>query len=219
MPPSMGRDLAIIQLKKAVAAHPTYVKAYQLLSFLYLQTEQYANARQMLRVAHRLDTTHELTLRYMHELNLIRKERAIPEKSVDKKERRTVTYNLGNETIIQPVSTAFKEHTGLNTVINMGIGVVVGVLVMWFLIMPALNTTKQRKLNEQTVAFSDQIETQKSQINALKTELESYRSTSEQTENAQATAASTQESYEVLINVSDHYRAQDMSNASMVEDF
>lgn len=213
-----GEDLAIIQLKKAIAAHPTYVRAYQLLSFLYLHTEQYANARQMLKVAHRLDTTHELTLRYMQELNLIRKERAIQEKSDDKRNRRTVTYNLGNETIIQPVSTAFKERTGLNTVINMGIGVVVGVLVMWFLIMPALNITKQRKLNEQTVAFSDQIETQKSQINALKTELESYRSTSEQTENAQATAASTQESYEVLINVSDHYRAQDMSNANMVEE-
>ena len=47
-----GEDLAIIQLKKAVAAHPTYVKAYQLLALLYIKTEQYASARQILRKVH-----------------------------------------------------------------------------------------------------------------------------------------------------------------------
>lgn len=213
-----GEDLAIIQLKKAVAAHPSYTKAYQLLGFLYLHTEQYANARQMLRIAYRLDTTNELTLRYMHELNQVRKERPLNTKKDDRKEQQTVTYNIGNETIIQPVSTAFKEQTGLHTVVNIGIGVLVGVLVMWFLIMPAMNSSRQKKINEQTVSFSDQIEKQKSQINALKTELEEYRATSEEAENAQATAASTQESYETLMNIVQHYRAQDMSNAAMVEE-
>lgn len=214
-----GEDLAIIQLKKAVAAHPSYVRAYQLLGLLYLHTEQYANARQMLRIAYRLDTTNELTLRYLHELNQVRKERAPEQKGEkSKKEQRTVTYNLGNETIIQPVSTAFKERTGLHTVVNIGIGVVVGVLVMWFIIMPAMNISRQRRANKQTVAFSDQIETQKSQINALKTELETYRSTSEETENVQETAASTQDSYETLMNIMEHYQAQDMGNEAMVDE-
>lgn len=214
-----GEDLAIIQLKKAVAAHPTYVRAYQLLGLLYLHTEQYANARQMLRIAYRLDTTNELTLRYLHELNQVRKERAPDSKAeMSKKEQRTVTYNLGNETIIQPVSTAFKEHTGLHTVVNIGTGVLMGVLVMWFLIMPALNISKEKRVNKQTVAFSDQIETQKSQINALKTELETYRSTSEETENVQETAASTQESYETLMSIAEHYNAQDMGNDAMVDE-
>ena len=54
-----GEDLAIIQLKKAVAAHSTYVKAYQLLALLYIKTEQYASARQILRKVHRLDATDE----------------------------------------------------------------------------------------------------------------------------------------------------------------
>lgn len=39
-----GEDLALIQLKKVVAAHPTFLKALQLLALLYLQTEQYAKA-------------------------------------------------------------------------------------------------------------------------------------------------------------------------------
>lgn len=213
-----GEDLAIIQLKKAIASHPSYVRAYQLLGFLYLYTEQYANARQVLRSAHKLDTTDELTLRYMHELNQLRKERSIELKKKEDSDPQTVTYNLGNETIIQPVSATFKEHTGLHTVLNIGMGVAVGVLVMWFLIMPAMNSSRQKRLNEQTVAFSDQIATQKSQISALKTELEQYRSASQQAENAQETAASTQSSYETLMNVNTHYRAKSMSNAAMMEE-
>ncbi len=69
---------------------------------------------------------------------------------------------------------------------------------MWFLIMPAINASRQDEVNEQTVKFSDQIATQTAQISALKKELEEYRSTSEETENVQATAASTQESYEFM---------------------
>lgn len=214
-----GEDLAIIQLKKAVSAHPTYLKAYQLLAFLYLYTEQFANARQVLKEARKLDSTNELTLRYMHELNQIRKERALQkEKKEEEEQTQTVTYNIGNESIIQPVSSTFKDHTSMHTMINIGIGVLVGVLVMWFLIVPAMNASRQKKNNEQTIAFSDQIETQKSQINALKTELEEYRSTSEESENAKATAESTQESYEILLNISSHYSNQDMSNDAMVEE-
>ena len=182
-----GEDMAIIQLKKAIAVHPAYVKAYQLLALLYLKTEQYTAARQVLRTAHKLDTTDDFTLRYMHELNQIRKNRTVKVRENEKKDQQTVTYNIGNETIIQPVSTNFKEHTGLHTVINMLIGLVVGVAVMWFLVMPAVNSSRQKELNKQTVEFSDQIATQDAQISALKKELEEYRSTSEESENAKAT--------------------------------
>lgn len=213
-----GEDMAIIQLKKAIAVHPAYVKAYQLLALLYLKTEQYTAARQVLRTAHKLDTTDDFTLRYMHELNQIRKNRTVKFKENEKKDQQTVTYNIGNETIIQPVSTNFKERTGLHTVLNMLIGLVVGVAVMWFLVMPAVNSSRQKELNKQTVEFSDQIATQDAQISALKKELEEYRSTSEESENAKTTGESTQESYEIVMNIYKHYSDSDMSNAAMVEE-
>ncbi len=52
--------------------------------------------------------------------------------------------------------------------INIAIGVAVGVAVMAFLVMPAVSASRQSKVNKQTVKFSDQIATQKSQISALK---------------------------------------------------
>ena len=154
----------------------------------------------------------------MHELNQIRKNRTVKFKENEKKDQQTVTYNIGNETIIQPVSTNFKERTGLHTVLNMLIGLVVGVAVMWFLVMPAVNSSRQKELNKQTVEFSDQIATQDAQISALKKELEEYRSTSEESENAKATGESTQESYEIVMNIYKHYSDSDMSNAAMVEE-
>ena len=70
-------DLAVMQLKKAIEMHPTYVKAYQLLALLYIMEEQYAEARKNIRIAHKLDKTDDITMRYMHELNQVRKSRNI----------------------------------------------------------------------------------------------------------------------------------------------
>ena len=209
-----GDDIAIIQLKKAVAAHPGYVKAHQLLALLYLKNEQYSMARQEIRAAHRLDTTDPVTLRYMHELNQIRKNRTVRLK--EKKKEDSVSYNLGNETIIQPASGNFKESLGLHTVLNILIGLAVGVAVMWFLILPAVSNSRQKTVNKQTASFSDQIATQDAQISALKKELVSYRSSDKKSKKSKATAATTQESYEAVMNIASHYKAGDMSNADML---
>ena len=215
-----GEDLAIIQLKKVVADHPTFLKAYQLLSLLYLHTQQYGKARHTLKEAHRLDTTNDITLRYMHEMNELRRNRALrqADKEGKKEKPQTVTYNIGNETIIQPASAGVKENAGLMTIVNIVIGLVVGVAVMWFLIMPAVNSSTAERTNRQVKEFSSQIAEQDAQISALQTELEQYRANSEATETAQQTAASTQDSYEIVLNMYDHYQAEDMSDSAMVEE-
>lgn len=213
-----GEDMAIIQLKKAVAEHPSYVKAYQLLALLYIETQQYANARAALRAAHKLDTTDPITLSYMHELNQIRKSRAefMEDRSL-KKGKQTVTYKIGNDTIIQPAQGNFKVQTTAHTFMNIAIGAAVGIAVMWFLIMPAIINGRQKDINKQTVAFSDQIATQEAQISALKLELEEFRASDEEGKKAKATAESTMESYEIVMNISKHMNANDMSDDAMLE--
>ena len=98
-----GEDLAIIQLKKIVSEQPDFLRAFQLLALLYLHTSQYAKARQVLRTAQRLDTTDPVTLGYIYELNRMHKKRTSGQKDV--KGQQTVSYKLGNETIIKPVET------------------------------------------------------------------------------------------------------------------
>ena len=60
------------------------------------------------------------------------------------KEQQTVSYKLGNETIIQPVETKEREKGMAFTIANIVIGLVVGAAVMWFLIMPAVNESQAR---------------------------------------------------------------------------
>lgn len=111
-----------------------------------------------------------------------------------------------------------KENTGVMTIVNIIIGLIVGVAVMWFLIMPAVNSSTADKTNQQVKKFSNQIAEQKSQISALQTELENYRANSEAAESAQQTAASTKDSYESLINIYQHYKAEDMGDSAMVQE-
>ena len=66
-----------------------------------------------------------MTLKLMHALNQIRKNRTVKIKEKDKKDQQTVTYSIGNETIIQPVYSGYKESAGMHTIANIAIGLVV----------------------------------------------------------------------------------------------
>ncbi|MGO5052669.1 tetratricopeptide repeat protein [Lachnospiraceae bacterium LCP25S3_G4] len=207
-----GEDLAIIQLKKIVASHPNYLKAHQLLSLLYLKTEQYAKARQSLRKAHKIDTTNDITLHYMHELNQLKGQKVKEVKDA------TVTYNLGNETIIQPVSATLKDNASTITIVNIIIGILIGAAVVWFLIVPSVNESKLSANNKVIVEYSDQIAANKAEISALKKELETYRSSSDEAEATLANAATTATSYEALLTVSEHYNSSSYSNSTLAEE-
>lgn len=210
-----GEDLAIIQLKKVITAHPTFLKAHQLLALLYLYTEQYAKARQILRRAHRMDITNDITLSYMHELNQRRSQKVA--KLKDEQKEQSVTYNLGNETIIQPVSASLKDNAAVLTIVNILIGIAVGAAVVWFLISPAVNQKRADVKNRNVIELSEQISSQKTQIDTLKKELEGYRSTNEEAESAMQTAQSTKESYEALMLAADQYAEKKNDNIDMLD--
>lgn len=211
-----GEDLAIIQLKKIVSEQPDFLKAYQLLALLYLHTEQYAKARQSLRKAQRIDTTDPVTLKYIYELNRMNKKKTSGQKDV--KGQQTVSYKLGNETIIQPVESKERDKGMAFTLVNIAIGLVVGAAVMWFLIMPAVNESQAREMNESIVEASDQIASQESEINALERELESYRTKSDEAQTAKETAESTKSSYESLMEIQTKFRNGSDTNENLAEE-
>ena len=122
-----GEDLAIIQLKQVIASHPTFLKAYQLLALIYIQTNQNTKARQILIEAKKLDTTNELTLTYLQEVT---KQRGgygkNAERSFRKPKSATVEYSLGNETIIQPKRSKIRDMAQQLAFANILIGMVLG---------------------------------------------------------------------------------------------
>lgn len=210
-----GEDLAAIQLKKVIAAHPTFLKAYQLLALLYLQTEQYAKARQLIRKAHRLDSTNEVTLRYMHELTQLHKDKAAQLKM---EKAHTVSYNLGNETIIQPVSATLKDNAAMLTILNIVIGLIVGATVVWFLAVPTMKRNMNAKTNKEVIVYSEQIAALETEVELLTKEVEDYKAASAQTEAEKQVAQGTQASYEILVSVIEHYHDANYKRATLIDE-
>ena len=101
-----SEDLAIIQLKKVLSMSPKLVKGHQLMALLYMKGEEYGKAKKALRRAQLLDTNNTRTLNYMKEIISIEKNRP----GGGKKRSDNLTYQSGNELIIQPTDS-YREHS------------------------------------------------------------------------------------------------------------
>lgn len=208
-----AEDLAFIQIKEVVAMHPSFVKGYQLLALLSIRKEQYKRASTVLKKAQKIDTTDAVTLYYMSEITEIKEQ---GKRSVEDEER-SISYKDGNETIIQPTSVTLKEDAGQVAIINIIIGIVIGLAVMGFLVVPALNKAETSKNADAIRDYNEQVSALDAEINALKTELETYRTTNDEAELAITNSETIQENYEILSEVQIMYDQGSSSDSSMAE--
>ncbi len=214
-----SEDLAIIQLKKVLSLNPKLLKAHQLLALLYIKTEEYERAGRELRRALAIDKTDTLSLHYQAELeNLAGKSVSRGEKPENPKENKgkdpdIISYTSGNETIIMPAT--YKENTGVNVVLNLFIGLVIGVALMWFLAVPAKVKSVRSETAAQIREYSDQITARQTEINNLQSQLDELNSSSDAAENS---AEAEGGSYEKLIDAYTSYQAGDTETAKTALD-
>lgn len=132
-----SEDLAVIQLRRVLSLNGKMLCAHQLLALLYMKNGDYTKAKKVLRKAQQIDTNNTTTLKYLREVDrLYAANKGNPEhlrSSGTNRDR--VTYQSGNDTVIQPAS--FKESSGLWTVAYLAVGIVIGLLAAWFLILPS----------------------------------------------------------------------------------
>lgn len=221
-----SEDLAIIQLKKVLSLNPNLVKAHQLLALLYIRTEEYERAGRELKRALAIDKTDNISLHYQAELETLAGKAVSrgqkPEGQKDNKGNKgnkskdpdIISYTSGNETIIMPAT--YKENTGVNVVLNIFIGLVVGVALMWFLAVPA----KVRSVRSETAAqireYSDQITAKQTEISSLQSQLDALNGTGE--DGAEDTAEAPGGSYEQLIDAYTSFQAGDTDTATSILD-
>ncbi len=200
-----GEDMAIIQLKKVIAAHPNFLKAHQLLALLYMKAGKYPEAQQALRHARRLDTTNEITLRYMQELSQ-RSGRQNGKKSKRKRNKADrVEYRVGNDTVIQPIHNFVQEAAKQIRIVNFVAGLLIGAVVIGFLVMPAIESSQIERKNEQIREHSQRINSLEAQVSAQTRLLDNYRAADADSAEAAQNAASTADSYEHLLNAAEQY--------------
>lgn len=164
-------DLAVIQLKKVLSLNPKFVRAHQLLALLYINSEDWEKARKELYKCSRIDANNTATMRYLKEVEhmLVPEEGA---KAVVKRKpqaRDAVVYQSGNETIIQPVNV--KETRGVSSLLNIGIGIVIGVAIACFLILPARIQAARATINDELRAVSEQSDAKTATIDAMELQI------------------------------------------------
>ncbi|MCM1102623.1 MAG: tetratricopeptide repeat protein [Clostridium sp.] len=147
-------DLAVIQLKKVLSMNPKYLQAHQLLALIYMSQEDWDRAEKEVEKALRIDTSNTLTMRYMKEIDFaVSQEEGRNPSKKKSKDQNAKKYKSGNDTVIQPINN--KDSRGLSTIINIIIGVLIGLAIAIFLILPAQIQTEVSKVNEQITEYSE----------------------------------------------------------------
>ncbi len=162
-----SQDLAVIQLKKVLSLNPKFVRAHQLLALLYINAEEWEKARKELLKCCQIDTNNTQTLRYLKEVENVLNVEENPKPIVKKRNIAddVIKYQSGNETIIQPVSS--REKTSASTFVNIGVGLLLGIAAMWFLVLPARVQSEREKANEDLRVVSEQSDAKSAMIDDL----------------------------------------------------
>ena len=164
-------DLAVIQLKKVLSLNPKFIRAHQLLALLYINSEEWERAKRELTKCLEIDTNNTATLRYLKEVD----EMLLPEENVkgsskkQKKSDEVIKYQSGNETIIQPAN--MKESRGVTSLLNLGVGLAIGIAIAFFLILPARIQTARANIDEELRKVSEQSDAKTATIDELQQKL------------------------------------------------
>ncbi len=177
-------DLAIIQLKKVLSLNEKFIRARQLLALLYINNEQWDEAKAQLIKCASIDTGNTTTMRYRMEVDeMLTPVDGNKSKRIRKKDDvDIIRFKSGNEDIIQPAPG--RNSNGLGIILNLMLGVCIGIACAWFIIMPArVNIAagdyeaKIKTVNEQLDAKTAEIEDLKSQLDMTKGQLSDMQET------------------------------------------
>ncbi|MCI9218321.1 MAG: tetratricopeptide repeat protein [Lachnospiraceae bacterium] len=165
-----SEDLAVIQLRKVLSMNPRFIQAHQLLALLYMKQEEWDRAERELRKCMDIDRNNLQTLRYLKEVE----EALMPEEGVKRRRKdEAVRYQSDNEIIIQPLNVKEpKRAGGLSTVVNMVIGLIIGVAAMYFLVVPAAQSRVRNEEQQTITKISSESDAKTARIQELEGQIE-----------------------------------------------
>ena len=166
-----NNDLAIIQLKKVLSLNPGFAKAHRLLGLLYMENQDWEHAKRELERCRKIDVGDVDAMLYLQECQerLYGDERGQGRRHRHREEPAAVYTRTGSDVLIQPV--AGKEPLGLHVFLEIALGILVGVLATWFLIIPGREAQVRNEESAKTQEYTKQIEQKNSEITDLNTRI------------------------------------------------
>ena len=175
-----NRDLAKIQLRRVLGMNEKMVEGHQLLALLAIMDKDYEEARKELNAANKIDARNATSLKYMTEVkNLLKEQNASRKK---RKKDDIITFQDGNDSVMMP-NKSFRDllDDSRSSVVNILVGLILGILVCFFLIVPTVQQNAKSdtasalvNANEKVTSSSNSISSLKSQVESLQSQLANY---------------------------------------------
>lgn len=164
-------DLAIIQLRKVLGTNSKYVQAHLLLALLLIEQKDYEKAKRETDRVLSIDCGNLMAHRYAKEIDSILSLDETRSGKSKKFKRDIQTYKVGNDVIIQPINQ--KESLGVTAFLQIALGIVIGLCVTYFLILPARIQGTKDEMNEEITSYGEQIDKKNTEIEDLNTRVSS----------------------------------------------
>ncbi|MBP3325282.1 MAG: tetratricopeptide repeat protein [Coprococcus sp.] len=180
-----SKDLAFIQLRKVLSDNNKFVNGYLLLALLFIDEERFDKARKALKRVIKIDRTNPLAVRYLSEMGHTDEEimrfRDFPEESYDADllfvdEERKAYSGTGNVDFDgEPIPVG--RYKDINfykySLAYIIAGLILGIAVTWFLIVPHRDKTADDESRNLKIAFSQEIADKNVKMASLENEIES----------------------------------------------
>lgn len=188
-------DIAIIQLKKIISMYGNYMKAYKLIALLLIKNEDYDDARRYLNEAHAIDVGDTTVLRYLAEIDKVTgAEQPVPKggylKHGDDEDERE------NANFLSKAGGYREDKPNIMVFVNLLLGVIIGIVVVYYLIVPTMRSKIKEEYSSMTVDYSAELSSKTATITQNEKKIASLENkVSELTSELDAAKASTTVEY------------------------
>ncbi len=203
-----SKDLAVIQLRKVLSMNPKFIRAHQLLALLYMDSEQWDKAKRELMKCAEMDRNNIQTLTYMQEVDRMLAPDETGKVSRRKDREESVRYQADNELLIQPKGLGEPRRSGVGTLLNIFLGLVIGVAVMYFLVVPSVRTNVLNESQQKITQISNEIDAKNNIITDLENQIKNIEQQSVDLQNELERYAGTDgtlQTMEQLLNAATRY--------------
>ncbi len=215
-------DAAVLTLKKVIEINPKLIKAYYLLSLIYMKQGEYEKAGKILKKSLPIDRTNSTALRFLKEIDeqtgTVTDTEDIRRGIVREKKRGLLGFlrrskseyrinegyttinwddeeNIISEPIVQPI--AFRQLPAYASIVNIIIGIVLGAFIIGLIVVPAVKRSINRQSDERVSQYTQTLVTRNAYISSLESQIESLNavieSKDEDVSEVQDSVAATQE--------------------------
>lgn len=213
-----NEDLALIQLKKVMTLSPNFVNGNLLMALLYIHSNDYDKARKALKKVLKIDAHNTVAFHYLHEIgegDTVEKITVVKEKEPSRRERKKEERK--NQVNTKPVGKYTEPPSGMFNLVYIAIGMVIAIVVMWFLIIPNKTKNLEAQFKNDQINYSDELASQKAKADTLTEENAALKKEKKNLEKelAQYTGDNSKSNiYDQLFNSVEAYMNNDMIAAA-----